>query len=257
MGVLYSVIGVFLGSSALAGDASTFLNPFNFEGVKTEEHPIKRCLRVWKDVKSKDAEISGVADGDTVKVKTDDGVFSIRLLSIDTLETKYQGKNQGYWAKFASDRMKNVATVGSKVSVELDQAACDGYGRVLGYVWMGKKMLNEQMLSEGLAVNYCIYPNDRYCKDFADISAANIKAEKGIFKDYKRKKIELPYEWRRQISNRPYEKYVGNIDTWLVRKPDEVVKVPVAQRVFFMKASDVHAPYKFEDEEEDFLEDQI
>jgi len=185
-------------------------------------------------------DVIRVSDGDTVAVTANGTTLKIRLLSIDTPETHYNGHSQGYWGEEASKKMAALLPLGTTVDVELDQERCDHYGRVLGHIFKGNEHINQTMLEEGLAVNYCIYPNTAYCDTFATVVERSIQAKKGIYGD---KVLEIPYEWRRVVSNRPYEKYVGNIFTHEVLHPPEVEQVPLAERVFFFHKGDVEPPY--------------
>jgi len=193
------------------------------------------------------AEVIRVPDGDTIVVDAPNtysqDLISIRLLGIDTPETHYYGKSQGYWGDVASNRLKQLLPIGSRVIIELDKTRCDRFGRVLGYVFKQDTVfLNQIMLEESLAVNYCIAPNLKYCETFGKIVEKNIEKHSGMFGD---RKLLIPYEWRRRESNRLYEKFVGNIETRTVYQPRSVHLVPIWARVFFIYKDQVKAPYEF------------
>ncbi len=188
-------------------------------------------------------KVESVSDGDTARVTIGGKSVRIRMLSIDTPEVNFQGMSQGEWGDKASAHLKTILTPGTAVTVEVGEQACDVNGRTLGYIWKGDLNNNLHMIEEGLAVNYCIFPNLKYCEDFAEAADVSIQEKKGIFSDSA--KVELPYEWRRQMSNRPFDKYIGDIYSYEVYDPGSYGEVSIANRVFFMKKKDVDKPFEF------------
>lgn len=183
-----------------------------------------------------------VVDGDTIKFNYNGEHNSVRFLGIDTPEKNYLGKNQGQWANAATDHLHQLSPrPGSVIYLELGmQGVCDQYGRLLAHVWNGEKNLNFEMVKDGYAVNYCIYPNLKYCDVYGKWANYNQANGIGIFSD---PSLEIPYEWRRQVSHRPYEKYVGDITTFQVYDPASVDRVNLGNRVFFFRAQDIQAPF--------------
>ena len=196
----------------------------------------------WQGIESIPATVEKVVDGDTIKITYQDQTYNIRMLSIDTPETHFQGKSQGYWGDQAANHLATLVPEGSEVEVVFDEEKCDRFGRLLAYVFKDGQNINLEMVQSGLAVNYCIAPNVMYCKEFGAAVDRNVKKKRGIFGD---SGVEVPYEWRRQMSHRPHEKYIGNIETKLVYAPGSLDQVPLAKRIFFMRKKDVSAPYSF------------
>ncbi len=62
--------------------------------------------RDWTHVEVARARVTRAVDGDTVRVMVGKLEYSVRMLSIDTPETKYLGKSQGYWGEQASARLR-------------------------------------------------------------------------------------------------------------------------------------------------------
>ena len=96
--------------------------------------------------------VDRVVDGDTVKLKFDDGnIESLRILLIDTPEDT-----------------KEKLKAGDIVYVETDGNKTDKYGRYLGYLWYDEngnnnyKMYNEEVVREGLARVGYIYDAVRH-----------------------------------------------------------------------------------------------
>lgn len=200
-----------------------------------------KCKAVdFKGVHTLMATVDRVVDGDTVHIIYKEKDYPIRFLSMDTPETHYMGKSQGHWGDVAADRLGELLPEGTQVKLELDNEVCDQYGRLLAYVWKGNTLINLQMTADGFAVNYCIYPNMAHCKEIGQAAQKNVDSKAGFFAD---RSVEIPYDWRRRVSGRAQEKWVGNIDTHIVTAPETEDDVPVGQRVFFMKKADIKAPF--------------
>jgi micrococcal nuclease len=214
------------------------------ETYSNEREPAKnaKChARDFSGIQQFNATLERVVDGDTAKIIFKGHRYSVRFLSIDTPETHFMGKSQGYWGDQATDQLMKYLPAGSEVQIHLDpHNSCDQYGRLLGYVYRNNMNTNEQMLRDCLAVMYCIAPSIDQCKAFGDITTSCIEEKKGIFSDAL---LEIPYEWRRSQSKRPHQKWVGNLDTYEVYSPEKVDQVPVGKRVFFMSTRDIKAPF--------------
>ncbi|MEK5493783.1 thermonuclease family protein [Paenibacillus sp. FSL R7-0297] len=108
---------------------------------------------------SSQAEVLSVTDGDTFKVKFEDGtVDKIRLLLIDTPETKRANTPVQPFGPEASEYLTELLN-GQTVRVEMDVSERDPYGRILAYVYLGDEMVNEMLIAEGLA-RVAMYPPD-------------------------------------------------------------------------------------------------
>ncbi len=191
----------------------------------------------------KTGTVAGGVDGDTVHVKTRSGTYSVRLLGIDTPETHFMGKSQGVWAEKASKAMQRMLPVGTKVKLEFGQTPCDSHGRALAQIFKGTKgnlHVNAEILKMGLAVNYCVAPEFRYCDEFSRYVENAIENGTGMYAD---PKVELPYDFRRRIGKNEQRSYVGSLRTKEVLPPGNQDRTPVAERVFFYTREMVQAPY--------------
>ena len=96
-------------------------------------------------------KVVGISDGDTIKVLKDGKQVKIRLASIDCPE---KGQPYGQSAKkFTSKR------VAGKI-VKIWETDTDRYGRIVGFVFVGDRNLNKDLLSAGLAWHYKQYSRD-------------------------------------------------------------------------------------------------
>lgn len=121
--------------------------------------------------------VTAVSDGDTVKVKVDDKVETIRLIGVDTPETVDPRKQVQCYGKEASDYSKSMLT-GKSVGLERDdsQAERDKYGRLLRYIVLPDgSNFNKQLISQGYAFEYTYSTPYKYQADFkaAQLAASN------------------------------------------------------------------------------------
>lgn len=129
------------------------------------------------------ATITKVTDGDTLKVKFDNGKKeTIRLLCIDTPETVHRKKPVQPFGPEASSFTKKMLPIGKKVEVELGISERDKFGRLLAYVYVDGQMINKMLLEKGLArVAYVYAPNTTHIDEFNAIQKEAQKKGVGIW----------------------------------------------------------------------------
>lgn len=109
------------------------------------------------------AKVVEIIDGDTLKVRIDEGegegqVQTVRLIGIDTPETKHPSQPIECYGPDASNRLDEMLPEGRTVYLESDISDTDQFDRKLRYVWFeGKRdgngyLVNEMMVREGFAV---------------------------------------------------------------------------------------------------------
>ncbi len=117
-----------------------------------------------------------VVDGDTLKIRYWGKEESIRLIGIDTPEsrvnkkTKRDAKRSGQdiktiieMGKRATKYVESLVKPGDLITIEFDAQEKDRYGRLLGYVYLSNgKMLNEEIVKAGYANVMTIPPNVKY-----------------------------------------------------------------------------------------------
>lgn len=129
------------------------------------------------------ANVSRVIDGDTVEVKFKNGKKeTVRLLLIDTPETKHPTLPVQPFGKEASAFAKKFFPVGAKVEVDIDVSERDKYGRLLAYLWKDGVMYQDAVLDAGLArVAYVYAPNTSYVDALRKTMDRAKQAKKGIW----------------------------------------------------------------------------
>lgn len=116
-----------------------------------------------------------VVDGDTIDVSVDGKVERLRLIGIDTPETKDPRKGVECFGKEANNITTEIL-LGKNVSLESDetQSDKDRYGRLLRYVFIEDGTnFNEYMIREGYAYEYTYDSAYKYQEKFinAEINA--------------------------------------------------------------------------------------
>ncbi|MCJ8223675.1 MULTISPECIES: thermonuclease family protein [Bacillus subtilis group] len=108
-------------------------------------------------------------DGDTIKVKYKGEVKTVRYLLIDTPETKKPNSCVQPYGESASEVNKELVSNG-RLELEFDKGdRTDKYGRLLAYVYVDGKSVQEILLNKGLArVAYVYPPNTKYLDRFRE-----------------------------------------------------------------------------------------
>ena len=126
------------------------------------------------------ATVVRVIDGDTLKINYNGQEESVRLIGIDTPESRINKKaerdskrtrkdiqliiSQG---REATNYVKSVVESGDSIEIEFDVQTRDKYGRLLGYVYLSDgKMLNEEIVRAGYASLMTYPPNVKYQERF-------------------------------------------------------------------------------------------
>jgi micrococcal nuclease len=120
-------------------------------------------------------------DGDTIAVSflQPDGslardIEKVRLIGIDTPETKRPDTPVECFGKKASAATASLIPPGTKVRLEGDVEARDRYGRLLAYVFRSDDGLfvNHELVRTGFAASYPYPPNVTYADAFRDAADA-------------------------------------------------------------------------------------
>src|SRR6056297_62534 len=110
-------------------------------------------------------EVVEVIDGDTIRVRIERDIVTVRYLLIDTPELHHPERPVEELAEDA--RIANEELVKERiVTLETDTVTRDRYGRILADVWLKEKdrevRVNEVMVLKGFALPMTIPPNTRY-----------------------------------------------------------------------------------------------
>ncbi|QAS54626.1 nuclease [Halobacillus litoralis] len=121
---------------------------------------------------SEEATVTRIVDGDTIEVNIDGEEQGVRLLLVDTPETKHPNLPvQDYGpeaSKFAKDTLS-----GEEVHIEYDGPKTDKYGRLLAYIWIDGTTFNKMLLEGGYARYAYVYdPPYTHAEEFQAAEAS-------------------------------------------------------------------------------------
>ncbi|OIK12735.1 thermonuclease family protein [Bacillus sp. MUM 13] len=129
------------------------------------------------------ASVVSAVDGDTVKIKLNGKVETVRMLCVDTPETHHPRLGVQPFGLEAAQFTKKILYSGRKIELEPGiNMGRDKYGRLLGYIYADGKMFNETLLEKGLArVAYIYPPNTKYTGQFYAIQRKAQQKRAGIW----------------------------------------------------------------------------
>lgn len=109
-------------------------------------------------------EFSSCTDGDTFKIIYNNEVKTVRLLAVDTPESVHPKKEVEYYGKEASDYTCNVLKKANKIELEFDDNSdkLDKYDRLLAWVFIDDKLLQESLIEGGYAKVAYLYGDYKY-----------------------------------------------------------------------------------------------
>jgi micrococcal nuclease len=122
--------------------------------------------------KSEWPELVRVIDGDTIEVKIDDKIESVRLIGIDAIELGTKEKEE--IALKSKKELENILK-DTKFRMEKDESQSnrDIYGRLLRYIFLEDGLfVNKEMLIRGMAEEYTFILPYQYQKEFQDVKRA-------------------------------------------------------------------------------------
>ncbi len=126
--------------------------------------------------------VAKVIDGDTIDVRIGRDTTRIRLLGIDTPETKDPRKPVQCFGPEASRRTAELLPKGTIVHLESDRETHDVFGRTLAYVHRSDGLfVNLSLVADGYADVLTIAPNGSHSAEFGAAAAAAKAAPKGLW----------------------------------------------------------------------------
>lgn len=118
------------------------------------------------------AEVVQVYDGDTIQVSILNNYETIRLIGINTPETKGKyNETDEYYGQEAASFLKDLLPKGTTVYLEADLENRDQYDRLLRYAWLDSEQeifVNLIMLEKGYAETMFFEPNTKYYELFIE-----------------------------------------------------------------------------------------
>lgn len=208
-------------------------------------------------------QVIKVIDGDTIKVNYNGRHETIRLLQIDTPESNHADEEKNVpMGKTAAAFTKDL--IGDRdVQLVFDKEQRDKYDRLLCYVYVDGKCINEELIKAGMAMVFKREPNTAKYKEFKALEkearkngigiwqdiAANYPG-KDIDKEYLKdspKKTQAPSDAEKSESESKKGKIKGNRKSKVYHLPDspDYDNISEANVIYFESESDARsAGYK-------------
>jgi micrococcal nuclease len=125
-------------------------------------------------------EVADVVDGDTLRLK--DGTL-VRVLGIDAPETVHPHLAGAQpWGREAVAAVR-AAIAGQPVRLQRDVTEQDHYGRQLRHVWIGGRLLAEELAERGLAHANIVPPDLRHAERIRGAEARAKANARGLWSD--------------------------------------------------------------------------
>jgi micrococcal nuclease len=128
------------------------------------------------------ATVTQVVDGDTIEVRIGGRDERVRLIGIDTPETKKPNTPIECYGPEASAFTASILPAGTEIRLERDVVGRDDYGRLLAYVHLTEAggttdtFVNRRIIAGGYAVPLTIEPNTVHAAEFT-ASAGRAEAD--------------------------------------------------------------------------------
>lgn len=134
----------------------------------------------WVGAQPGEYRVRRAVDGDTLLLE--DGQ-RVRLIGVDTPESVKPDTPVEPWGPEASNFTKQfLREARNTVRLEFDRERTDDYGRLLAYVYAGERMLNEELLRQGLGTALLRHPYAQAMKDrFKAAQREAQQANRGIW----------------------------------------------------------------------------
>lgn len=144
-------------------------------------------LRPWEDRGSPDegrraarAYVARVVDGDTIEARIGNRVEDVRYIGVDTPETVKPGAPVQCFGPRASS-FNHQLVEHRQVRLVFGIERRDVYGRLLAYVYLGRRFVNASLVRRGLARSLTIPPNDRFAPLFRHLELGAARAGRGLW----------------------------------------------------------------------------
>ena len=137
-----------------------------------------------QDRQSDLVKIAHVIDGDTVDIDIKGRAERVRLIGVNTPETKHPTKLIECFGPEASAYLTQLLPKGTTVRIERDVEARDRYGRMLLYLYLGSNdlFINLDLVARGYGTPMSIEPNTFHRNDFVRAAAQAEAANVGLWK---------------------------------------------------------------------------
>lgn len=134
-------------------------------------------------------------DGDTFRIKLDNQEYYVRMLAIDTPESVKENSKVEYYGKEASEYTCNKLMNAKKIELEYDDKSdkVDKYDRLLAWVYVDGKLLQEDLVESGYAEVAYLYDDYKYVDRLNEKQEIASNKEIGIWNTNEKNKYDNNY----------------------------------------------------------------
>ena len=150
----------------------------------------------WVYIERLQAKVVKIIDGDTIKIGYGRTEENVRLIGIDTPESRANSKAKKdaersgqdvetivAMGKKATNYVKSIIKPGTNIEIKFDVQSRDKYSRLLGYVYLQNgEMLNEKIVQAGYANIMTVPPNIKYQDRFLEVHREARENKRGLWK---------------------------------------------------------------------------
>lgn len=195
-----------------------------------------------------EVKVVRVIDGDTIEAEVQGSVQKIRLIGVNTPETKHPTKGVEFYGKEASE-YTTQQLLGKTVYLQKDVSETDKYGRLLRYVWLAQPssnptkdeviawQFNAHLVKNGYANCSTFPPDVKYQEIYQELERSAKDAKIGLWKGASEEPLEEPSSF----------KIMGNSNTkkYHILGCKEIEKIKPEHKVNFMSEEEaIAAGYK-------------
>lgn len=131
------------------------------------------------------AVVVDTIDGDTLRAEIAGVRETIRIIGVDTPETKHPTKGVQCYGPQAAQFLAALLPPGTRVRIERDTEARDPYGRLLLYLFIsrddGELLVSHALIDAGMARPLVIEPNVRYQTELVAAAFAAQREARGLW----------------------------------------------------------------------------
>ncbi|ATG56680.1 nuclease [Brachybacterium ginsengisoli] len=128
-------------------------------------------------------QVVRIVDGDTLIALVDGEETTIRLLNIDTPETKDPDMPVQCLGPEATAFLEERLPAGTEIELDYDEERLDPYDRTLAAVYESDSLINVEIAAAGLGVPVYFAPNDRFLPEVEEASRTAQEEERGLFSE--------------------------------------------------------------------------
>jgi len=161
---------------------NAYLNQFILSILVSVNTSFSNVLSSYSINLIEDGTVVRVIDGDTIEVYQNSEVKKVRLIGVNTPETLDPRKDVQCYGLEASLYLKKELE-GKKVRLEADstQQERDTYGRLLRYVYLDGKNINQKIIEEGYGFEYTYKTPHKFQKEFIKAEENAKNSQKGLW----------------------------------------------------------------------------